>query len=43
MEYTALEPDAAEHKYYAPGIGMIMELDPETGEPIIELVEYTLP
>jgi hypothetical protein len=43
LEYTALEPDAAEHKYYAPGIGMIMELDPETGEPIIELVEYTLP
>ena len=43
LEYTPLEPDGAEHKYYAPGIGMIMELDPETGEPIIELVEYTLP
>jgi hypothetical protein len=43
LEYTPLEPDSAEHKYYAPGIGMIMELDPETGEPIIELVEYTLP
>ena len=29
--------------WFAPGIGMIMELDPETGELIIELVEYTLP
>jgi hypothetical protein len=43
LEYTPLEPDGAEHKYYAPGIGMIMELDPETGERIIELVEYSLP
>ena len=41
LEYTPVEPDAAEHKYYAPGIGMIMEVDPETDEPIIELVEIT--
>lgn len=27
-----LEPDALEHKYYAPGIGVIVELDPATGD-----------
>lgn len=31
-EFTPLSPGAIEHKYYAPGIGMILEVDPETGE-----------
>lgn len=29
---TPLEPEVAEHKYYAPGIGLILEVDLETGE-----------
>jgi hypothetical protein len=31
---TALEPDALEHKFYAPGVGLILEraIDPESGE-----------
>ena len=37
-EYTPLEPDAYEYKYYAPGVGMVMEVDPESGERV-ELVE----
>jgi len=39
-DFTALEPDVEEHKFYAPGIGLIVELDPETGERL-ELVEFT--
>jgi hypothetical protein len=31
-DFTPIEPDALEHKYYAPGIGLILELDPESGE-----------
>ncbi len=31
-DFTPLSPDHIEHKYYAPGIGMILEVDPETGE-----------
>ena len=38
-DYTPLEPDVLEHKYYAFGIGFILEVDLETGERI-ELVEY---
>ncbi|TFG86032.1 MAG: hypothetical protein E4H19_06990 [Chromatiales bacterium] len=37
-DFSPLEPDAFEHKYYAPGIGMILEVKPETGERL-ELVE----
>lgn len=29
---TPLEPDAIEYKYYAPGVGLILEVDPESGE-----------
>jgi hypothetical protein len=32
LDSTPLEPDHLEHKFYAPGIGMILEADPETGE-----------
>jgi len=31
-DFTPLEPDAIEHKYYAPEIGLILELNPETEE-----------
>lgn len=31
-EFTPLEPDAHERKYYAPGIGLFLEVDPESGE-----------
>lgn len=36
-EFTPLEPDLAERKFYARGIGLILEVDPETGERV-ELV-----
>jgi len=31
-DFTPLEPDAEELKYYAPGIGLILEVDAETGD-----------
>ena len=37
-DFTPIEPDVFEHKYYAPGIGIILEVDMETGERV-ELVE----
>ncbi len=37
-DFSALEPDVVEHKYYAPGVGVILELDPATGERL-ELVQ----
>lgn len=39
-EYSPLEPDVEEHKYYAPGVGLILEIDPETGDRT-ELVSFT--
>jgi hypothetical protein len=41
-DYTALEPDANEHKYYAPGVGLILEVNLATGARN-ELVSYTHP
>jgi hypothetical protein len=35
---TPLEPGLLEHKYYAPGVGLILEVNPKTGERL-ELVE----
>lgn len=32
VDFTPLEPGHLEHKYYAPGIGLILEVDPESGE-----------
>lgn len=32
LDFTPLEPDVAEHKFYAPGIGMIVTVDLESGE-----------
>jgi hypothetical protein len=31
-DFTPLEPDVLENKFYAPGIGVILEVDVETGE-----------
>ena len=39
-DYTPLEPDVSENKFYAPGIGMIAEVDPVTGDRV-ELMEFT--
>jgi hypothetical protein len=33
-DFTPLEPDAVERKYYAPGIGVFLEVDPESGESV---------
>lgn len=38
-EWTPLEPGVAEHKYYVPGLGMVMEEIVEGGEGRIELIE----
>lgn len=37
-DFTPLEPDASELKYYAPGIGLFLEVDPAAGE-IVQLVD----
>jgi hypothetical protein len=31
-EWTPIEPDVVEYKYYVPGIGMVLEENPDTGE-----------
>lgn len=31
-DFSPLEPDHVENKYYAPSIGLVLEVDPETGE-----------
>lgn len=37
-DFTPLEPDANERKYYAPGVGLFLEVDLESGE-IVQLVD----
>ena len=39
-DFTPLEPGVAENKFYAPGLGLIVEVDLETGDRV-ELVEFT--
>jgi len=39
-DFTPLEPGALENKYYAAGVGPILEVDPETGERL-ELIDFT--
>ena len=41
-DFTPLEPDANERKFYAPGVGLILERDLESGDRV-ELVEFTPP
>jgi len=31
-DFSALEPDVLEHKYYAPGVGVVLAVDVESGE-----------
>jgi hypothetical protein len=38
-DFTPLEPDAEENKYYVPGLGLILEVDLESGDRV-ELVEF---
>lgn len=40
-DFTPLEPDVEENKYYLSGIGLIVEIDLESGERV-ELIEFTL-
>lgn len=40
-EWTPLEPDVLEHKYYAPGVGMVLEVVVEGGSGRIELIDIT--
>jgi hypothetical protein len=37
-EVTPIEPDVFERKYYAPGVGLFLEVDPETGD-TVQLVD----
>jgi hypothetical protein len=39
-DFTPLEPDVEENKYYVPGVGLIVEIDPATGERV-ELETFT--
>ena len=39
-DFTPLEPDADENKYYVPGIGLIVEIALDSGDRV-ELVEFT--
>lgn len=38
-EWTPLEPDVVEHKYYAPGVGHILEVMVEGGSERLELID----
>jgi hypothetical protein len=40
-DFSALEPDAKEHKFYAPGVGLILEVDDEGNR--TELIGFTTP
>jgi hypothetical protein len=39
-EWTPLEPDVVEEKYYSPGIGVILEVQVEGGEERAELISF---
>jgi len=41
-DYTPIEPDVLEYKFYRPGTGLILEVDPETGDRV-ELTDFTAP
>ena len=40
-DFTPLEPDVVEHKYYAAGVGLVLEEKVEGGDGRIELIEHT--
>lgn len=41
-DFSALDPGVNEHKFYAPGVGKILEVDIESGNRV-ELISFTLP
>jgi hypothetical protein len=41
-DFSPLEPGNEENKFYAPGIGLIVEIDPASGERL-EIIELNLP
>jgi hypothetical protein len=41
-DFTPLSPDSNEHKFYATGVGLLLEQDPEGGSRV-ELIEVTRP
>ena len=41
-DFTPLEPDLLEHKFYAPGIGMVKEVNLNSGEETL-LIEFSQP
>ncbi len=43
MEWTPLEPGEREHKFYKPGLGLILELKPRGGRIMVELVDVNEP
>ena len=42
-EWNPLEPDVIEHKYYARGIGVVLELQTAGGSERVELVRFVPP
>jgi hypothetical protein len=40
-EWTPLEPGVTEHKYYAPGVGVVLEVTVEGGKERVELINIT--
>lgn len=43
FEWTALEPDVVDAKYYAKGIGMVSEIALAGGEERVELIDFSAP
>jgi hypothetical protein len=41
-DYTPIEPEVDERKYYKPGLGLILEVDRESGDRV-ELIEVRRP
>jgi len=42
-DYTRLEPDVVEHKYYARGVGLVLEIMVEGGSERLRLVDVSRP
>ena len=42
LEYTPIDPGVFEQKFYASGVGLVLEVNVETNERI-ELIEFTIP
>lgn len=42
-DWTPLEPDIAERKFYAPGVGLVMEREVRGGQGVNSLTEFTAP